>query len=155
MLINLFFSFSILVSQLYTTDTIEFDIFNKTIVIQDSVNDLIKERIDKDGLIETTVFSDDIRQKMGTISFSTAFRNARKLKGAGKTFQWNGRYYTTDFYYETIIAVGEEVTKIDKENKTFFTDERLSDLLAIRSYKDNKDIKIEFSFLDYAQNKQL
>ena len=37
MLINLFFSFSILISQLYTTDTFEFTVFNKTVVIQDSV----------------------------------------------------------------------------------------------------------------------
>jgi len=153
MLINLFFSLSILVSQLYTTDTFEFTVFNKTVVIQDSVDHLIKERIDEDGLIETTVFSEDIRKEMGTISFSEAFRNARKLKGPGKTFQWDGKYYTTDFYYETIIAVGEEVTKIDKENNTYYTDERLSDLLAIRSYKDNKDINIKFSFLDSVQDK--
>ncbi len=153
MLINLFFSLSLLVSQLYTTDTFEFTVFNKTVLIQDSVDHLIKERIDKDGLIETTVFSEDIRKEMGTISFSDAFRNARKLNGPGKTFQWNGKYYTTDFYYETIIAVGEEVTKIDKENNTYYTDERLSDLLAIRSYKDNKDINIKFSFLDSVQDK--
>ena len=153
MLINLFFSFSILISQLYTTDTFEFTVFNKTVVIQDSVDHLIKERIDEDGLIETTVFSEDIRKEMGTISFSEAFRNARKLIGPGKTFQWDGKYYTTDFYYETIIAVGEEVTKIDKENNTYYTDERLSDLLAIRSYKDNKDINIKFSFLDSVQDK--
>ena len=153
MLINLFFSLSILVSQLSTADNIEFTIFNKTVLIQDSVEHLVRERIDDDGMIETTVYSDDIRKEMGTISFSDAFREARKIKGAGKTFQWNGKYYTTDFYYETIIAVGEEVTKIDKENNTYYTDERLSDLLAIRSYKDNKDIKIEYDFLDFATNK--
>jgi hypothetical protein len=153
MLINLFFSLSILVSQLSTADNIEFTIFNKTVLIQDSVEHLVRERIDDDGMIETTVYSDDIRKEMGTISFSDAFREARKIKGAGKTFQWNGKYYTTDFYYETIIAVGEEVTKIDKENNTYYTDERLSDLLAIRSYKDNKDINIKFSFLDSVQDK--
>ncbi len=153
MLINLFFSLSILVSQLSTADNIEFTIFNKTVLIQDSVEHLVRERIDDDGMIETTVYSDDIRKEMGTISFSDAFREARKIKGAGKTFRWNGKYYTTDFYYETIIAVGEEVTKIDKENNTYYTDERLSDLLAIRSYKDNKDINIKFSFLDSVQDK--
>ena len=106
-----------------------------------------------DGLIETTAFTDDFRDELGTISFSKAFRQARKEKGAGKTFEWNGKYYTTDFYYETIIVVGEQVTSVNKESKTYYTDERLSDLLAIRSYKDNKDIKIEYDFLDYATNK--
>ena len=32
MLINLFFSLSLLVSQLYTTDTLEFTVFNKTVL---------------------------------------------------------------------------------------------------------------------------
>jgi hypothetical protein len=48
--------------------------------------------------------------------------------------------------------VGDEVTRVNKETKMYFTDERLSDMIAIRSYKDNKDTKIEFSFLDYATN---
>ena len=87
------------------------------------------------------------------LSHFQTFRQARKEKGAGKTFEWNGKYYTTDFYNETIKVVGEQVTSVNKESKTYFTDERLSDLLAIRSYKDNKDIKIEYDFLDYATNK--
>ena len=152
MLINIFFSFSFFLLQLSTADNIEFTIFNKTILIQDSVDHLVKERIDDDGMIETTVYSDDIRKEMGTISFSDAFREARKLKGAGKTFEWNGKYYTTDFYYETIIVIGDEVTSVNKETNTYYTDERLSDMIAIRSYKDSKDMKIEFSFLDYATN---
>ena len=152
MLINTFFSFSFFLLQLSTSDNIEFTIFNKTVIIQDSVEHLVKERIDDDGMIETTVYSDDIRKEMGTISFSDAFREARNIKGAGKTFEWNGKYYTTDFYYETIIVVGDEVTSVNKETKMYYTDERLSDMIAIRSYKDNKDTKIEFSFLDYATN---
>ena len=33
-------------------------------------------------------------------SFSKAFAAARKEKGAGKTFQWNGKTYTTDYASE-------------------------------------------------------
>ena len=33
-------------------------------------------------------------------SFSKAFAAARKEKGAGKTFQWNGKSYTTDYASE-------------------------------------------------------
>lgn len=33
-------------------------------------------------------------------SFSKAFAAARKEKGAGKTFQWNGKTYTTDLASE-------------------------------------------------------
>ena len=28
------------------------------------------------------------------MSFSEAFRNARKLKGPGQIFEWNGKHYT-------------------------------------------------------------
>ena len=105
MLINIFFSFSFFLLQLSTSDNIEFTIFNKTVLIQDSVEHLVKERIDDDGMIETTVYSDDIRKEMGTISFSEAFREARKLKGAGKTFEWNGKYAEYRYLLErTIIA---------------------------------------------------
>lgn len=33
-------------------------------------------------------------------SFKAAFAAARKEKGAGKTFQWNGKTYTTDYASE-------------------------------------------------------
>ena len=109
MLINIFFSFSFFLLQLSTSDNIEFTIFNKTVLIQDSVEHLVKERIDDDGMIETTVFSDDIRKEMGTISFSDAFREARKLKGAGKTFEWNGNIYSTNYANEVFEVLDTEV----------------------------------------------
>ena len=57
-----------------------------------------------------------------------------------------------DGNHTTNIAIGDEVTSVNKETNTYYTDERLSDMIAIRSYKDSKDMKIEFSFLDYATN---
>ena len=60
MLINLFFSFSILISQLYTTDTFEFTVFNKTVLIQDAEEPKDNQRIDEYGMIERTYYSKEL-----------------------------------------------------------------------------------------------
>ena len=147
MLINLFFSFSILISQLYTTDTFEFTVFNKTILIQDSVEPKDNQRIDEDGMIERTYYSREL-MKDYDMSFSEAFRNARKLKGPGKIFVWNGKHYTTDYYYELVLSVGEQVTEINYDEKTYNTEERLSETIAVRSYKDSDKKLITYKYLD-------
>ena len=147
MLINLFFSFSILISQLYTTNTIEFTVFNKTVLIEDTAEPKDNQRIDEDGMIERTYFSREI-MKDYDMSFSEAFRNARKLKGPGKIFIWNGEYYTTDYYYELVISVGEQVTEVNHDEKTYKTEERRSETIAVRSYKDSDKKLITYTYLD-------
>ena len=121
MLINLFFSLSILVSQLYTTDTFEFTVFNKTVLIQDSEEPKDNQRIDEDGMIERTYYSKELMTGY-EMSFSETFRNARKLKGPGQIFVWNGKHYTTDYYYELVISVGDQVTEVNYEEKTYKTE---------------------------------
>ena len=147
MLINLFFSLSILVSQLYTTDTFEFTVFNKTVLIQDTEEPKDNQRIDEDGMIERTYYSKEIMDNYD-MSFSEAFRNARKLKGPGKIFIWNGKHYTTDYYYELVLSVGEQVTEINYDEKTYKTEERLSETIAVRSYKDSDKKLITYKYLD-------
>ena len=52
-------------------------------------------------------------------SFSKAFAAARKEKGAGKTFQWNGKTYTTDLASEkstTPSASPRPKAKLAKES---------------------------------------
>ena len=112
MLINLFFSFSILVSQLYTTDKFEFTVFNKTVLIQDTEEPKDNQRIDEDGMIERTYYSKELMTGY-EMSFSEAFRSARKLKGPGQIFVWNGKHYTTDYYYELVISVGDQVIEVN------------------------------------------
>ena len=147
MLINLFFSFSLLVSQLYTNDTFEFTVFNKTVLIQDASEAKDNQRIDEDGMIERTYFSSEL-MKDYDMSFSEAFRNARKLKGPGQIFVWNGKHYTTDYYYELVISVGDQVTEVNYDEKTYKTVERRSETIAVRSYKDSDKNLITYTYLD-------
>ena len=146
MLINLFFSFSLLVSQLYTTDTFEFTVFNKTVLIQDTSEAKDNQRIDEDGMIERTYFSSEL-MKDYDMSFSEAFRNARKLKGPGQIFVWNGKHYTTDYYYELVISVGDQVTEVNYDEKTYKTVERRSETIVVRSYKDSDKNLITYTYL--------
>ena len=147
MLINLFFSFSILVSQLYTADTLEFTVFNKTVLIQDTAEPKDNQRIDEDGMIERTYYSKEL-MKDYDMSFSETFRNARQLKGPGKIFVWNGNHYTTDYYYELVLSVGEQVTEVNYDEKTYKTEERRSETIAVRSYKDSDQKLITYKYLD-------
>tara|TARA_A100001011_G_scaffold313877_1_gene331848 strand:+ start:63 stop:536 length:474 start_codon:yes stop_codon:yes gene_type:complete len=146
MLINLFFSLSILVSQLYTTDTFEFTVFNKTVLIQDTSEAKDNQRIDEDGMIERTYFSREL-MKDYDMSFSEAFRSARKLKGPGQIFVWNGKRYTTDYYYEVLITIGDQVTEVNYDEKTYKTVERLSETIAVRSFKDSDKNLITYTYL--------
>ena len=147
MLINLFFSLSLLVSQLYTTDTFEFTVFNKTVLIQDTAETKDNQRIDEDGMIERTYFSREL-MKDYEMSFSEAFRSARKLKGPGQIFVWNGKHYTTDYYYELVISVGDQVTEVNYDEKTYKTVERRSETIAVRSYKDSDKNLITYTYLE-------
>ena len=105
------------------------------------------QRIDSDGMIERTYYLEQYRQE-DQPSFSDAFRDARKELGPGKIFMWNNRYFTTNFYYETIIVIADEVVDINKENKTYASEETLGDVIAVRSYKDSDKYEINYTFLN-------
>ena len=104
------------------------------------------QRIDSDGMIERTYYLEQYRNDQ--ISFSEAFRAARKKLGPGKIFMWNNRYFTTNFYYETIIVIADEVIDVNKENKTYSSKEKLGDIIAVRSYKDSDKYEINYTFLN-------
>ena len=105
------------------------------------------QRIDSDGMIERTYYLEQYRQE-DQISFSEAFRDARKELGPGKIFMWNNRYFTTNFYYETVIVIADEVVDVNKENKTYASEETLGDVVAVRSYKDSDKYEINYTFLN-------
>ena len=105
------------------------------------------QRIDSDGMIERTYYFEQYRQE-DQISFSDAFRAARKELGPGKIFMWNNRYFTTNFYYETVIVIADEVVDVNKENKTYNSEETLGDVVAVRSYKDSDKYEINYTFLN-------
>ena len=105
------------------------------------------QRIDSDGMIERTYYLEQYRQE-DQPSFSDAFRDARKELGPGKIFMWNNRYFTTNFYYETVIVIADEVVDVNKENKTYVSEEKLGDVVAVRSYKDSDKYEINYTFLN-------
>ena len=105
------------------------------------------QRIDSDGMIERTYYFEQYRKEDQT-SFSEAFRSARKELGPGKIFIWNNRYFTTNFYYETVIVIADEVVDVNKENKTYNSEETLGDVVAVRSYKDSDKYEINYTFLN-------
>ena len=122
------------------TNLLIFLVFNSN-----DLND--NQRIDKDGLIERTYYLEQHRNENQN-SFSEAFRSARKEMGPGKVFMWNERYFTTNFYYETVIVVADEVVDINKEDKTYASEEKLGDIIAVRSYKDSDKYEINYTFLN-------
>ena len=105
------------------------------------------QRIDSDGMIERTYYLEQYRNE-DQPSFSDAFRDARKKLGPGKIFMWNNRYFTTNFYYETIVVIADEVVDVNKENKTYNSEETLGDVVAVRSYKDSDKYEINYTFLN-------
>jgi hypothetical protein len=105
------------------------------------------QRIDSDGMIERTYYLEQYRNE-DQPSFSDAFRDARKKLGPDKIFMWNNRYFTTNFYYETVIVIADEVIDINKENKTYASEETLGDVVAVRSYKDSDKYEINYTFLN-------
>ena len=105
------------------------------------------QRIDIDGMIERTYYLEQYR-KDDQISFSQAFRAARKKLGPDKIFIWNNRYFTTNFYYETIIVIGDEIVDINEKDKTYSSEEKLGDIVAVRSYKDSDKYEINYTFLN-------
>ena len=105
------------------------------------------QRIDSDGMIERTYYLEQYRNE-DQPSFSDAFRDARKKLGPGKIFMWKNRYFTTNFYYETVIVIADEVVDINKEDKTFSSAEKLGDIVAVRSFKDSDKYQIDYTFLN-------
>ena len=61
---------------------------------------------------------------------------------------WNNRYFTTNFYYETVIVIADEVVDVNKKDKTYASKETLGDVVAVRSYKDSDKYEINYTFLN-------
>ena len=136
-----------------TDKPLEFSLLGKMITIQDKMveNNTINDKklasyTDEEDMFVVEISTQVFRNEKH-IPFAEAFRTARKEKGPGKIFEWNGNYYTTNYYYEILVSVGEEVVTVDKINKTFQTSEFPSDILAIRAYLDNKETDASFEFM--------
>ena len=90
----------------------------------------------------------NMRAKNGDISFREAFANARTQLGPGQTFEWYGRKYTTDYFYELKTVVGEVVVVNNNEGNLELEEiESLADVEEIVTYRDNKEVKVSYEHL--------
>ena len=79
-------------------------------------------------MIERTYYFRTIPQRRSTCPFQKPFIMLEKTPG--KIFLWNNRYFTTNFYYETVIVIADEVVDVNKDNKTYASEETLGDVIA-------------------------
>jgi len=86
--------------------------------------------------------------KNGDISFREAFANARQELGPGQTFEWYGRTYTTDYFYEIQQVIGQAVY-VDNEdgNLELKETESRADIEKIVTYRDNEEVKVSYEHL--------
>ena len=107
-----------------------------------------EEDIDTSTMIVSEWDHKKVLARNGDISFREAFANARQELGAGKTFEWYGRTYTTDYFYEIKQVVGQAVY-VDNENGNLELKETESpaDIEKIVTYRANEEVKVSYEHL--------
>ena len=104
--------------------------------------------IDESDMIVDVWDENKMLAKSGAISFQEAFKNARKELGADEIFEWYGRKYTTNYYYEIKQVIGEQVF-VDNTNGELKLEEVESPagLSKIVTYRDNEEVKVSYEHL--------
>ena len=104
--------------------------------------------IDESDMIVDVWDENKMLAKSGAISFQEAFKNARQELGADEIFEWYGRKYTTNYYYEIKQVIGEQVF-VDNTNGELKLEEVESPagLSKIVTYRDNEEVKVSYEHL--------
>ena len=104
--------------------------------------------IDESDMIVDVWDENKMLAKSGAISFQEAFKNARKELGPNETFEWYGRKYTTNYYYEINQVIGEQVF-VENSNGELQLEEAESPagLSKIVTYRDNEEVKVSYEHL--------
>ena len=104
--------------------------------------------IDESDMIVDVWDENKMLAKSGAISFQEAFKNARKELGPNETFEWYGRKYTTNYYYEINQVIGEQVF-VENSNGELKLEETESPagLSKIVTYRDNEEVKVSYEHL--------
>lgn len=107
-----------------------------------------EEDLDTSTMVVSEWDHKKVLAKNGDISFREAFANARQELGPGQTFEWYGRTYTTDYFYEIQQVVGQAVY-VDNENGNLELKETESpaDIEKIVTYRDNEEVKVSYEHL--------
>jgi hypothetical protein len=106
------------------------------------------EVVDESDMIVDVWDENKMLAKSGAISFQAAFKNARKELGPDATFEWYGRKYTTNYYYEINQVIGEQVF-VENSNGELKLEEAESPagLSKIVTYRDNEKVKVSYEHL--------
>ena len=108
-----------------------------------STVDVVTEVVSEDQMYTETIVFDDWRDGE---SFKEAFAQARAELGPGQVFEWMDNLYTTNYFYETTIVIGNEVV-VDEENQSIVDTESIVDRSHATVYADNEDTQVSFDVL--------
>ncbi len=124
------------------------NITEDTTIPSEAIELALDEYVDESDMIVDVWDENRMLAKSGAISFQEAFKNARKELGANETFEWYGRKYTTNYYYEIKQVIGEEVF-VENTNGELKLEESESPagLSKIVTYRDNEEVKVSYEHL--------
>ena len=92
-----------------------------------------------------TTDMDSLKEVNNYPSFKEAFAEARSELGPGEVFEWEGRLYTTNYFYETKVIIGNQVV-LDEKNASIVDTETMTDISEITSYTNDEDTDMSFDF---------
>ena len=92
-----------------------------------------------------TTDMDSLKEVNNYPSFKEAFADARSELGPGEVFEWDGRLYTTNYFYETKVIIGNQVV-LDEKNASIVDTETMTDISEITSYTNDEDTDMSFDF---------
>ena len=92
-----------------------------------------------------TTDMDSLKEVNNYPSFKEAFAEARSDLGPGEVFEWDGKLYTTNYFYETKVIIGNEVV-LDEKNASIVDTETMTDISEITSYTTDEETDMSFDF---------
>ena len=92
-----------------------------------------------------TTDMDSLKEVNNYPSFKEAFADARSELGPGEVFEWEGRLYTTNYFYETKVIIGNQVV-LDEKNASIVDTETMTDISEITSYTTDEETDMSFDF---------
>ena len=92
-----------------------------------------------------TTDMDSLKEVNNYPSFKEAFADARSELGPGEVFEWDGKLYTTNYFYETKVIIGNEVV-LDEKNASIVDTETMTDISEITSYTTDEETDMSFDF---------
>ena len=103
-----------------------------------------KTWLESEMYVKTTDM-DSLKEVNNYPSFKEAFADARSELGPGEVFEWDGKLYTTNYFYETKVIIGNQVV-LDEKNASIVDTETMTDISEITSYTNDEDTDMSFDF---------